>query len=226
MELFEWSGAGLDGSSDVWYWKLASNGIFTTKKLSRLIDDELLLDNKPRIETLKNNLVPGKLEVFIWRTIKKRLPTRIELDKRGIDLNSVRCPIYDDDVETLDHSLFFCRDAFDVWIRVYKWWGFNSIPLSNVNEAFRGNSNLPMSYLGNKMWQAIEWTTAYLIWNNRNKKVFSNTCWSGPVALMEIQLKSFEWISARVKNLELDWLQWITNLSMPYNVLIFVFVKF
>ncbi|XP_071713597.1 uncharacterized protein [Rutidosis leptorrhynchoides] len=200
-----------DGSSDKWYWNLASNGIFTTKKLSSLIDDKTTLDNRSRSETLKNNLVPGKPEVFIWRVLKKRLPTRIELDKCGIDLHSVRCPICDDDVESFDHALFFCRDAFDTWERMYKWWGFKSTPLLSVNESFRGNSNISMSHVGSKIWQALEWTCAYLIWCNRNKKVFSNTCWNGPTALMEIQLKSFEWISARIKTVKLDWLQWITN---------------
>ncbi|XP_071708160.1 uncharacterized protein [Rutidosis leptorrhynchoides] len=74
-----------DMNFDVWYWKLATNDIFTTKKLSRLIDDETFMDNRrSRPETLKNNLVTGKVEVFIWKVINRRIPTRIELDNRDI----------------------------------------------------------------------------------------------------------------------------------------------
>ncbi|XP_071687335.1 uncharacterized protein [Rutidosis leptorrhynchoides] len=113
-----------DRTLDAWYWNLSSNGIFTTKKLSRLIDDITILDNRSRTETMKNNLVPLKLEVFIWRTMRRRLPTKTELDKRGIDLDSVRCPLCDDDVESIDHSLFLCRHSYEVWDRVFKWWGF------------------------------------------------------------------------------------------------------
>ncbi|XP_071719342.1 uncharacterized protein [Rutidosis leptorrhynchoides] len=194
-----------DRTLDVWYWNLATNGIFTTKRLTRLIDDATLLDNRPRFESLKNNLVPLKLEIFIWRVLRRRIPTRIELDKRGIDLNSVRCPLCDDDVETIDHTLFFCRHSYEVWDRVFKWWGLGVISNLSVNEAFRGKSNRAMSQMGNTIWQAMEWTCKYLIWRNRNLKVFSNKCWNGPTALMEIQLRSFEWISTRTKNVKIEW---------------------
>ncbi|XP_071727214.1 uncharacterized protein [Rutidosis leptorrhynchoides] len=146
-----------DRNSDGWFWKLATNDIFTTKKLSRLIDDATILDGRIRLETLKNNLVP------------------------------------------------------DVWDRIYKWWGLGPVSNLCVNEAFRGKSNRGMTWMGCKIGQALEWTSAYLIWKNLNLKVFSNKSWTGPTALMEIQLKSFEWISARVEGVKIEWTEWLTN---------------
>ncbi|XP_071719604.1 uncharacterized protein [Rutidosis leptorrhynchoides] len=113
-----------DKAVDTWVWNMATNGCFTTKKLSSIIDDRILGNRFNNIgETLRNNLVPAKVSIFIWRVLKRWIPVRTELDKRGIDLDSVRCPLCDDDVETIDHSLTFCRHAMDLWDRIYKWWG-------------------------------------------------------------------------------------------------------
>ncbi|XP_071694921.1 uncharacterized protein [Rutidosis leptorrhynchoides] len=50
---------------DAWQWRLASNGIFTTKKLSRIIDDHTIIDGRLRQETIRNPLVPLKVEIFM-----------------------------------------------------------------------------------------------------------------------------------------------------------------
>nr|GEW86803.1 transposon TX1 uncharacterized [Tanacetum cinerariifolium] len=49
------------------------------------------------------------------RVMNRRMPTRINLDHRGIALDSVRCPMCDDDLETEDHVFVTCKIAADVW---------------------------------------------------------------------------------------------------------------
>ncbi|XP_071729080.1 uncharacterized protein [Rutidosis leptorrhynchoides] len=116
-----------DKDVDFWVWKLDPSGLFTTKKLSRIIDYATIGANvNSQNETLKNYLVPKKVELLIWRVLKRRVPVRIELDKRGIDLDSVRCPLCDDVVETIEHAFIFCRHSMDLWERVYNWLGFSS----------------------------------------------------------------------------------------------------
>ncbi|XP_071729199.1 uncharacterized protein [Rutidosis leptorrhynchoides] len=108
---------------DTWRWHLSNNGLFTTKELSILIDDKLLNAGTNCVETLRNNLVPKKVEVFVWRARRRRIPVLEELDKRGIDLHSLRCPVCDEDIETVEHSLIFSKHAYGVWAKVYDWWG-------------------------------------------------------------------------------------------------------
>ncbi|XP_071694565.1 uncharacterized protein [Rutidosis leptorrhynchoides] len=193
-----------------WSWSLASNGLFKVKKLSKLIDGEILgAESSPSHETLRNNLVPKKIEVFVWRALKKRLPTRVELNKRGINLHSVRCPVCDDGLESVDHALFDCKFTSDVWSRVLKWWNFN--PITSSSELLRGKSSLDMSPLGLKIWQAVEWICTYSIWKNRNSLVFKGKSNIAPMIVNEIQVKSFEWISARNKDVSIDWLNWLVS---------------
>ncbi|XP_071694857.1 uncharacterized protein [Rutidosis leptorrhynchoides] len=181
------------------------------KKLQGLLEDKFLLEGRGQRETIRNNLVPKKVNIFISRVLHKPIPVLVELDKSGIDLNSVRCPICDDDVETIDHSLIFCTSAFDIWSKVYKWWGIGPYSNLSIHESFSGKLNISISELGMKIWQAVEWMCGYLLWKNRNNKVFKNKSWSGPSALNEIQILSFDWISRRIKNVQLDWYTWLVN---------------
>ena len=50
-----------------------------------------------------NKLIPIKVNIASWRFENRRVPTRVNLDHRGIDLDSVRCPICDEDLETEEH---------------------------------------------------------------------------------------------------------------------------
>ncbi|GKB77668.1 RNA-directed DNA polymerase, eukaryota, reverse transcriptase zinc-binding domain protein, partial [Tanacetum coccineum] len=59
-------------------------------------------------ETLWNKLVPKKVNIFVWRALRGRLPVRVELDRRGIDLDSVLCPSCNNLVETCAHCLITC----------------------------------------------------------------------------------------------------------------------
>ncbi|XP_071694765.1 uncharacterized protein [Rutidosis leptorrhynchoides] len=207
-----WSDSGWeDVNLDSWAWRLANNGVFTTKILTKLNDEKLLPSNGSRVGTLKNNLVPSKVEIFIWRVLKRRIPVLTEIDKRGIDLGTVRCTLCDDDVETIEHSLILCRHLLDIWDRVYKWWNLGSMSNLSVNEAFHGNCIRSLSFVGSQILQALEWTCDYLIWKNRNRKVYTNSGWNGLGGLLEIQLRSFEWISSRCKYKKIDWLQWISD---------------
>ncbi|XP_071708911.1 uncharacterized protein [Rutidosis leptorrhynchoides] len=163
------SGVSLNNNSvDKWSWNLDINGCFTVRKLSTLVDEKIIEIGNNLVETACNNLIPRKLEIFAWRVFKKRLPLRIELDKRGIDLPSVRCPLCDDGLETIDHALIFCKESIKVWSRVFNWWGFGNFSNLSVNEILRGLAPANLSAFGKKIWQAVEWVCVYFIWKNRN----------------------------------------------------------
>ncbi|XP_071698840.1 uncharacterized protein [Rutidosis leptorrhynchoides] len=155
---------------DTWKWKAGGSEIFSTKALTTLFNSRLLIPSNDSCETLCNKLVPKKIEVFVWRANKKRLPVLVELDKRCIDLHSVRCPLCDDDLESVDHSLIMCKQAFEVWCKVFDWWGRGGIPFVSVGDLFN-DSGQASSFIGKSIWQAVLWSSSYLIWKNRNQKV-------------------------------------------------------
>ncbi|XP_071699141.1 uncharacterized protein [Rutidosis leptorrhynchoides] len=195
---------------DSWTWNLCGSGKFTTKSLTKQIMAKCFPPNASNIITQKNDFVPIKVGVFIWRARRGRLPVLFELDKRGVDLNSVLCPLCNDGVETVSHALFECKLVREIWDRVFKWWGMDSTQ-HNIDNILCGNSYLPCSSVGEKIWKAMVWTSVYLIWKNRNQKDFKGLCWSSPVALNDIQVKSYEWIAKRNKIKSIEWLDWLQN---------------
>ncbi|GKB58579.1 RNA-directed DNA polymerase, eukaryota, reverse transcriptase zinc-binding domain protein, partial [Tanacetum coccineum] len=96
-------------------------------------------------ETLWNKLVPKKVNKFIWRALRGRLPVRVELDKRGVDLDPVLCPSCNNVVETCAHCLITCDLAMSVWDKIFKWWKVRIVNVFTIDEFFsyNGNVNVP-----------------------------------------------------------------------------------
>ncbi|XP_071728309.1 uncharacterized protein [Rutidosis leptorrhynchoides] len=137
---------------DTWRWAFASNGLFTVKQLSNILDEQILGQFSSQQLTLRNSLVPKKIEIFVWRTLKGRFPVKLELDKRGIDLHSLRCPLCDCDLESDNHALISCKFAEDIWCRIYKWWNVGPFVPSNISDVLGENCPISSTKLGGKLW--------------------------------------------------------------------------
>nr|GEY04960.1 reverse transcriptase domain, reverse transcriptase zinc-binding domain protein [Tanacetum cinerariifolium] len=70
-------------------------------------------------KTLWNNRVPRKVNVFVWLALYGRLYVRVKLDKKGIDLDTLFFPGYDNVVESLDHCLVLCENVINVWDMIF-----------------------------------------------------------------------------------------------------------
>nr|GEY96340.1 reverse transcriptase domain-containing protein [Tanacetum cinerariifolium] len=67
-------GVGERVNGDTWKWKLSDDGDFTTKELTAIIQDQSCIERQSNLETLWNRLVPKKINMFVWRARKERLP--------------------------------------------------------------------------------------------------------------------------------------------------------
>ncbi|XP_071738910.1 uncharacterized protein [Rutidosis leptorrhynchoides] len=156
---------------------------------------------------MRNNLVPEKIGIFVWRAQRNRLPVRVELEKKGIDLDSIRCPICNEDLESIEHVLLKCSYAVDVWKRLFKWWGLTFPNGASLCDLLQDGNRFPNSSIQSKIWQASVWVCANKIWQNRNYKIFRKSSWMASLLIQEVQVKSFEWIANRLKKMTLSWLQ-------------------
>ncbi|GKF50057.1 RNA-directed DNA polymerase, eukaryota, reverse transcriptase zinc-binding domain protein [Tanacetum coccineum] len=197
---------------DRWKWTLQENGVFTVKELSRMVEEKTLRIESGSQETIWNKLVPKKVNIFVWRAFKGRIPIREELDKRGIDLDSKLCPSCDSVVETCVHSLVLCNFAMSVWEKIFNWWKVGNVNAFSIAEIFSSNGNVDVPSYSFHLWQAVIWTSGYYIWKVRNERVFKNKVSSINKIVQDIQLKSFEWITRRSrKKIRIEWQQWISD---------------
>ncbi|GJY79149.1 RNA-directed DNA polymerase, eukaryota [Tanacetum coccineum] len=78
--------------------------VFRRVKTTREHIDQRYLPNDG-METRWNPFLPKKISIFIWRVLRDRLPTRWNLSRKGIDVDSLSCPVCDVGIETIQHSM-------------------------------------------------------------------------------------------------------------------------
>ncbi|PWA59008.1 hypothetical protein CTI12_AA193110 [Artemisia annua] len=197
-------------SRDRWRWTLHESGDFTVKELTKLVEEKILDVNNGGDTTIWNKWVPKKVNIFVWRALKGRLPVREELNKRGIDLDSLLCPSCGDTVESCSHYLVMCNFAMSVWQKIFSWWKIGNVNAFPIEEIFSSNGNANIPSRSSRLWQAVIWTSGYFIWKERNTRVFKGKASNRNKIIQDIKLKSFEWIVRRSgKKSELNWQHWI-----------------
>ncbi|GJY04507.1 RNA-directed DNA polymerase, eukaryota, reverse transcriptase zinc-binding domain protein [Tanacetum coccineum] len=132
---------------DKWRWILGEDGEFSFRELASVIEEKVLRVESEGQETLWNNLVPKKVNIFVWRALRGRLPVHVKLNKREIDLDSVLCPCCNNIVETCTHSLVTCDLAMSVWNKVCNCWNVWDVNVFTIGEifAYSGDVNVPIS---------------------------------------------------------------------------------
>ncbi|GKB53073.1 reverse transcriptase domain-containing protein, partial [Tanacetum coccineum] len=108
----------LSNDQDTWECTFSDNKCFSVKSMRILITKHIHpLDPQP---FRWNKALPLKINISSWRISHNRLPTRFNLDRRGIDLHSTRCPVCDEDIETEEHLFSSCFIAIDTWAKIGK----------------------------------------------------------------------------------------------------------
>ncbi|PWA77908.1 reverse transcriptase zinc-binding domain-containing protein [Artemisia annua] len=95
-------------------------GNFTVKSARLAIDKKLLISDTK--VTRWSKLVPIKVNVMGWRLSIDKLPTRVNLDARGIDILSVLCPVCGECTESTSHIFFECSFVSQVYKMFERWW--------------------------------------------------------------------------------------------------------
>ncbi|GKE16864.1 RNA-directed DNA polymerase, eukaryota, partial [Tanacetum coccineum] len=97
----------------------------------RLIDSKLL----PSIQTstLWDKILPRKINIFLWRLSLDRLPHRLNLSSRGIDIPSISCSSCNGNVESADHVFFECDLVKEIWSLVRKWCDLSFPPFASYD---------------------------------------------------------------------------------------------
>ncbi|GKC28788.1 RNA-directed DNA polymerase, eukaryota, partial [Tanacetum coccineum] len=102
------------------------------RTVRHLVDSRLLVVDQ--IATRWNRCVPIKVNVFLWRLSLNKLPSRVNLDRKCIDVGSVLCPICQDDVESVNHTFFSCEMAKVLWDLLARWWELDIPVCANISE--------------------------------------------------------------------------------------------
>nr|GEX35334.1 putative ribonuclease H-like domain-containing protein [Tanacetum cinerariifolium] len=155
-----------DKGRDELRWELGNDATFTVKETREHIDDNILqtLD----APTIWCKSISRKVNIFLWRLRLDRLPTRLNLSKRGLDIPSIMCLIWSNCVESNDHIFYSCEVAASIWRIVDVWCDMHFPNMLSPSAWISWLDTLRTLNDYRNRIQVIVTTTLWTIWKYRN----------------------------------------------------------
>ncbi|GJX03841.1 RNA-directed DNA polymerase, eukaryota, reverse transcriptase zinc-binding domain protein, partial [Tanacetum coccineum] len=125
-------GMTLFDSKDRWRWSLEGCGEFTVASVRNLLDANSLPMVSSKTRWIK--AVPIKVNIHAWKVKLDILPTRLNISKRGMDIESILCPLCEKNVESSSHIFFTCPISREIFRKVLLWWEIDVVMVSSYDE--------------------------------------------------------------------------------------------
>ncbi|GJR19341.1 putative RNA-directed DNA polymerase, eukaryota, reverse transcriptase zinc-binding domain protein [Tanacetum coccineum] len=147
-------------------------------------DDALILEGKWVLAPpLSSGMIHGSVlapliqssvvNIHTWRATMDRLPTRYNLDARGMDLDSNRCPICDGCVKTSELFFIDYTIAHGLWKMISSWWKLGDYP-KVFNNLLSWSDSVDIHDLAKQGLDVVIQTTSWVIWQYRNRVCFDS----------------------------------------------------
>ncbi|GJX59347.1 RNA-directed DNA polymerase, eukaryota [Tanacetum coccineum] len=195
------------------------NGMNTSFWNDCWIGDSMLKHLFPRLfalETIKDISVADKFCVpitcsfrtWVWDlngdgvfrvkdALQDRLPTRSNLVRRNILIDSLSCPICDGEPEDSSHLFFRCCLARDVTRSVCRWWDLDFHSFNSYTDWQGWFKQLRLGAKSKEVLEGVFYVSWWSLWNFRNHLLFADSNPRKDVIFDEIVLRSFNWCLAR-----------------------------
>ncbi|GKE41304.1 RNA-directed DNA polymerase, eukaryota [Tanacetum coccineum] len=105
---------------DRWTWSLKGSGEFLVASVRKLLDDKMLSEVASKTRWIK--AMPIKVNVNAWKVKIDCLTTRINISRRGMEIESIICPMCGEAAESSRHIFLICRITREVLRKISRWW--------------------------------------------------------------------------------------------------------
>ncbi|GKA71923.1 RNA-directed DNA polymerase, eukaryota [Tanacetum coccineum] len=181
--------------SDRWKWDLESSGDFSVASVRKIIDDKSLSDVDSKTRWIK--YVPIKVNVHAWKVKTDSLPTRFNVSRRGIDIDSIMCAICDNGVETSRHLFFYCCMVRQIVRKITRWWDVPYVEVESYEDWYNWLVNLRISSMHKQMFEGVFYVMWWHLWSFRNKLIFDSKPHSQALFFDDVVSMSFHWCRYR-----------------------------
>ncbi|GJR91415.1 RNA-directed DNA polymerase, eukaryota, reverse transcriptase zinc-binding domain protein [Tanacetum coccineum] len=147
---------------DRWVWSLAGSGEFSVSSTRKFIDDHRLLGVNQKTRWLKE--VPKKINILAWKVRFDLLPTRLNLSRRGVEIQSIVCSTCNKEVESSSH-IFFVFSLREIITKIASWWELTYSVFYTYEDWFEWLLPLRMSSKQRNMMEGIFYVAWWLFPN-------------------------------------------------------------
>ncbi|KAL8456900.1 hypothetical protein ACS0TY_034944 [Phlomoides rotata] len=176
--------------ADEWRWNRRKDGRYTVRSAYEVLEKYAAeFEGQEKLNIVWNKVVPSKIKAFTWKVIQDRIPSILNLVKRGsFNIHfSRKCKTCDVEDEDTQHLFFECSVAKSVWLNVSEWFDFNFRSSGNGHkhlEDFLVPFENNLKVVGNLIWQCTIWH----IWVRRNSIIFRGIKFSDDILFDKIVL--------------------------------------
>nr|GEZ30234.1 RNA-directed DNA polymerase, eukaryota [Tanacetum cinerariifolium] len=192
------SSISLSSVSDRWSWTLHGLGDFPVKSAREEIDKHVFVVSPSQNRWSK--VLPIKLNVFSWRMMLDRLPTRSNLHNRGINITCILCPNCRAAIENRNHLFFGCSMSVDLARLIGRWWNIH-IPIFNDPSSWDFWLNgMNLSSMQRRFLKATFISMWWHIWKFKNLTIFSSKMPRKDMIFDDIVSHTYFWLSNRCRS--------------------------
>ncbi|GJT80632.1 RNA-directed DNA polymerase, eukaryota, reverse transcriptase zinc-binding domain protein [Tanacetum coccineum] len=177
-------GITLFDSKDRWRWSLEGCGEFTVASVRNLLDANSLPVVSSKTRWIK--AVPIKVNIHAWKVKLDILPTRLNISKRGMDIESILCPLCEKNVESSSHIFFTCPISREIFRKVLLWWEIDVVMVSSYDEWLEWLLSIRLHSKHTELFEGVCYVLWWYIWNFRNKSIFGSACPSKALIFEEV----------------------------------------
>ncbi|GKV02142.1 hypothetical protein SLEP1_g14612 [Rubroshorea leprosula] len=198
------------GRRDSWTWIHAPGGQYKVKVAYDFLASYVRLLDTHLCKFIWCRLVPSKVSFFGWSLCLDRLPTKRNLQKRGVCLQQEELlyGLRHEVVEEVDHLFCTCREAWLIWVKVLRWWGIETVMCNTVQGITEFFLHDLGGITGKEVSAYIFLVVAWFLWCWRNNCVFNDSMSMGEHLVDRIQMKSFLWIKNKVDGCVFSFYEW------------------
>jgi hypothetical protein len=200
-------------SPDVWRWQPDLDAGYSVRGAYQMLTSQDSFTLGEAEDLVWHKQVPLKVYIFAWRLLHNRLPTKSNLVARGIISTEVHsCVSGCGGIESAQHLFLTCSIFGSLWALVRSWIGFSTADAPTLTAHFvqfihsAGGLRARRAFL-QLIWLACVW----VLWNERNQRLFSNT--ASPISLLveKVKMFSFRWLKTTNATLVTNYHTWWSN---------------
>ncbi|GJX54549.1 RNA-directed DNA polymerase, eukaryota, reverse transcriptase zinc-binding domain protein [Tanacetum coccineum] len=201
-------GCMLSNSNDRWSWSLDGGGDFTVSSVRKAIDNHILPKGITKTRWIKE--VPIKINIHAWKVKNDCFPTRFNMSRRGMEIDSILCPLCNSTAESSRHLFFSCQFIRDIMHKINRWWELDHREAESYDDWLEWVLSIRLPMKVKKVFEGICVIVWWYTWNWRNKKIFGHETSPKARIFDEIVSRSFHWIRFRSKA-SFSWNEWLKN---------------
>ncbi|GKA00752.1 RNA-directed DNA polymerase, eukaryota, reverse transcriptase zinc-binding domain protein [Tanacetum coccineum] len=162
----------LSSAVDRYVWSLENSGEFSVKSIRQVIDANCFPVIHSATRWVKS--VPLKVNIMAWKIKMDGLPTRMNISRRGIEIDSIVCPICNSGAESSCHIFFQCNLVRQLARKISSWWNVDYVDVSSYEEWYTWLVSLRLQANLKAVFEGIFYCLWWSVWMFRNKILFEN----------------------------------------------------